>query len=93
MKNLSASKLNLKNRGFNDKLYFLNLKLTWCFVAICILLTVFSGFLGIQDLSIISYGIPAAFAELGIHTGFIVWKAKAENCRKFGKVEEDEYSE
>lgn len=35
-----------------------------------------------MDLAVINYGIPAAFAELGIHTGFIIWKAKTENCRK-----------
>ena len=41
-----------------------------------------SGFLGITDLSPISVIVPSAFGELGIHTGFMVWKAKVENCRK-----------
>ena len=74
----------IKKRGFTDKLYFLNLILTWLFVTICIVITINSGKLGITDLSIISVGIPAAFAELGIHTGFVVWKAKTENISKFG---------
>ena len=51
---------------------------------VCIIITIFSGRLGITDLSIASVGIPAVFAELGIHTGFIVWKAKTENISKFG---------
>lgn len=41
-----------------------------------------SGYLEVTDLSIVSVGVPAAFAELGLHTGFIIWKAKIENCRK-----------
>ena len=30
--------------------------------------------------------VMSAFAELGIHTGFIVWKAKVENCGKYPNV-------
>lgn len=74
----------MKKRGFTDKLYFLNLTLSWLFVIVCIVLTALSGKLGITDLSIVSVGIPAVFAELGVHTGFIVWKAKTENINKFG---------
>lgn len=74
----------IKKRGFTDKLYFLNLTLSWLFIAVCIVITIFSGRLGITDLSIASVGIPAVFAELGIHTGFVVWKAKTENISKFG---------
>lgn len=74
----------IKKRGFTDKLYFLNLTLSWLFIVICIVITLFSGKLGIQDLSIVSVGLPAVFAELGIHTGFIIWKAKTENINKFG---------
>lgn len=73
----------VKKRGFTDKLYFLNLTLSWVFVVICIILTTFSGMLGITDLSLVSVGIPAVFAELGIHTGFVIWKAKTENVQKF----------
>ena len=74
----------IKKRGFTDKLYFLNLTLSWLFIIICIVLTALSGKLGITDLSLVSVGIPAVFAELGVHTGFIVWKAKTENINKFG---------
>ena len=71
-------------RGFTDKLYFLNLTLSWLFIIVCIVITLFSGRLGITDLSIVSVGLPAVFAELGIHTGFIIWKAKTENINKHG---------
>jgi len=73
-----------KHRGFTDYLYFLNLILSWLFIIVCIVITIFSGKLGITDLSLISVGLPAVFAELGIHTGFIVWKAKTENISKYG---------
>ena len=80
----------MKKRGFTDKLYFLNLTLSWLFIIVCIIITTFSGKLGIQDLSIVSVGLPAVFAELGIHTGFVVWKAKTENMSKFGKNPDNE---
>ena len=76
----------MKKRSFTDKLYVFNLVASWLFITICILLTVFSDYLHIQDLSIISVGIPTIFAELSVHTGFIIWKAKVENCRKFKDV-------
>ena len=74
----------MKKRGFTDKLYFLNLTLSWLFITVCIVMTALSGMLGITDLSLVSVGIPAVFAELGVHTGFVVWKAKTENISKFG---------
>lgn len=82
----------LVNRGFTDKLYFYNFRAVWIFVISCFILNAASGFLQISDLAIISYGIPVAFSELGIHTGFIIWKAKAENTRKYpeGKAKESE---
>lgn len=76
----------LKNRSYSDKLYFLNFAFVWAFVIACYTLTALSGMLGITDMSIVGVGIPAAFAELGIHTAFIVWKAKVENCRKYKDV-------
>lgn len=71
-----------KSRGFSDKLYILNFIITWIFVWACFVLTIFSGLLNIPDLNVLSSAITCAFAELGTHTAFIVWKAKVENCRK-----------
>lgn len=76
----------MRKRSFTDKLYVFNLVFSWLFIAICIALTVFSGYLNITDLSIVNVGIPTIFAELSVHTGFIIWKAKVENCRKFKDV-------
>lgn len=75
----------VKKRGFTDRLYYLNLFLSWMFVVVCIILTTWQQELGITDLSIISYGMPAVFAELGIHSAFVIWKAKAENMAKWNK--------
>lgn len=72
----------IKRRGFTDRLYFINFVITWIFVALCFVATLFSGILGITDLSVLSSSITCAFAELGIHTGFVVWKAKVENIEK-----------
>lgn len=92
MKKPTSSKLKdmIKSRGYTDRLYFLNLKFTWFFVLICIFITLLSGVLNISDLSLISYGIPAVFGELAIHTGMVIWKAKAENIRKYGKLVDEE---
>ena len=75
----------LFGRGFMDKLYVYNLRFAWIFTVACFFLTAISGekWLDIEDLSILGTGLQVVWAELGIHTGFMVWKAKAENCRKF----------
>jgi len=73
-------------RGFSDRLYFANLTLTWFFVLACFILNAFSAELGITDLAIINVGIPAAFVELGLHTKWIVNKAKVENLAKHKKL-------
>lgn len=82
----------IKNRGFTDKLYFLNLTLSWLFILVCIILQVYAIDHEAASLDIAIYGIPAIFAELGVHTGFIVWKAKHENFNKhrFDTYEEED---
>lgn len=66
-----------------DQLYWYNLRAVWIFTWACFLLNAISGYLQIPDLAVITYGIPAAWAELGVHTGFMIWKAQRENSRKF----------
>lgn len=75
-----------QKRGFSEKLYALNFLFVWGYVISIFWLTVKSGELGIMDLSSYASAAPYAFSELGLHTGFIVWKAKVENCRKFKDV-------
>lgn len=79
-------RIRKRRRGFSERLYLLNLLLVWVYVFSIFWLTKNSGNLGIMDLSSYASGMPYAFAELGIHTGFIVWKAKVENCRKYKDV-------
>lgn len=83
----------LFERGFSDKLYYYNFRCVWVFVVACFILNALSGYLNIMDLAVITYGIPAAFAELGIHTGFIIWKAKTENISKYGNTSKEELEE
>lgn len=73
-------------RGFSEKLYALNFLFVWGYMISIFWLTVKSGSLGIMDLNSYASAAPYAFGELGIHTGFIVWKAKVENCRKYKDV-------
>lgn len=72
----------IKRRGFTDRLYFLNLMLTWMYTILCVILTCLGGLIGIEDYSFVSVVSPLIWAELSIHTGFIIWKAKTENMSK-----------
>lgn len=86
----------LKRRGYTDKLYFYNFCAVHMIIAAILVITALSGVLGLTDLSPLANIPQWAYGELGLHTGFIVWKAKAENQRKyrFGRdgqgYEEDE---
>lgn len=73
----------LKSRGFTDRLYVLNLMFAWFFTVFCMVITLMQNELNIVDFSIIAYGIPAVFGELAVHTGYVVWKSKAENMSKW----------
>lgn len=74
-------------KSFTDCLYFVNLLLAWIFTVWCSLLTVFGDNWGVQDYSIIVYGMPLVFAELSVHTGFIISKATKENLNKYSTEE------
>lgn len=82
----------LKSRGFTDRLYFLNLILAWLFIIVCVILQIVAITHDYVSLDICIYGIPAIFAELSIHSGFVIWKAKHENINKhrFDDFEEEE---
>ncbi len=75
----------MRKRGFTDRLYLTNFIITWVFVLMCYIATLFSGILNVTDLSTLSAGITCAFSELAIHTAFIIWKAKVENIEKHKK--------
>lgn len=82
---------NRLSKSFTDSLYFVNLILAWLFTIWCSLLTVYGDNWGVQDYSVIIYGMPLVFTELSVHTAFIISKAKAENLNMHCKEEEDEY--
>lgn len=73
-------------RGFTERLYMLNFVCVWLYMISILILTTRSGHLGIDDLGSYASGIPYAFAQLGVHSSLIVWKAKVENCRKYKDV-------
>ncbi len=77
----------IKSRGFTDRLYILNFTMVWLFVWACFIATLFSGILEITDTSPLTTSITCAFAELGLHTGFIIHKAKVENLAKHNKLD------
>ncbi len=82
----------LFRRGFTDKLYYYNFVFVMWITMAVVVITALSGLLQVTDMSALSMIPPAAFAELGIHTGFVIWKAKAENCRKYkdeNKIEQE----
>lgn len=72
-------------RGFTDRLYIYNVVFVTAVVIISFIAVFLSGKLMI-DTSAISVIIPSAYAELAVHTGFVIWKAKAENARKYKDV-------
>lgn len=79
----------LKQRGFTDKLYSINFIACWIFVILGIICTFMQSSLGIIDMTVFSVGIPCAFGELSVHTGYIIWKAKNENISKYGNNTEE----
>ena len=74
-----------KRRGFTDKMYLYNVVFVTAVVITSFIAVFLSGILMI-DTSALSVIIPSAYGELAVHTGFVIWKAKAENARKYKDV-------
>ena len=81
-----------RKRGFTDKMYLYNVIFVTAVVIVSFIAVFLSGKLMI-DTSAISVIIPSAYAELAVHTGFVIWKAKAENARKYRDVNMDTFDE
>lgn len=73
----------IKYRGFTDRLYFINLIFTWIYTFLCLIFTLLGSRIGIEDYSFVSIVCPLVWAELAIHTGFVIHKAKVENLSKW----------
>ena len=74
---------HIRFRGFTDKLYFTNLIFAWIYTILCLVFSVIGDKIGITDYSFVSIVCPLVWAELTVHTGFVVWKAKVENLNKW----------
>ena len=81
-----------KKRGFTDKLYIYNVIFVTATVIVSFVAVFMSGRLSL-DTSAISVIIPSAYGELAVHTGFVIWKAKNENARKYKDVNVNDESE
>ena len=72
----------IKRRGYTDRLYFCNLVMTWIYTLLCLVFSLLGSRIGIEDYSFVSIVCPLVWAELGVHTAFIIHKAKVENLKK-----------
>lgn len=75
-----------KRRGFIDKCYVFAMAFVCCIVSASFYAVLKSGAWGITDMSPLTTTIDKAFDWAMLFTGFIVWKAKVENCRKYKDV-------
>lgn len=71
---------------FSKKMYLFTTGFAIFCVLVTFILIAFSGFLGISDLSVLGVVITSCFAEVSVHSGFYIWKAKYENGRKYKDV-------
>ena len=72
----------IKLRGWTEKAWMLNLIIA---VGLVQEMLVLSCIFPASDIaSIATVTVPAIFAEVGVFSGFIVWKNKNENIRKYG---------
>lgn len=78
-----------KKRGFTDKLYLYNVIFVTAVVIVSYIAVFLSGRLNL-DTSAVSVIVPSAYGELAVHTGFVIWKAKNENARKYKNVNSDD---
>lgn len=78
-----------RKRGFTDRLYIYNVVFVTTVVIISFIAVFLSGKL-MLDTSAISVIVPSAYGELAVHTGFIIWKAKCENARKYKDINIDD---
>ena len=80
-----SARIPSSKRGFTDRLYIYNVVFVTAVVVISFIAVFMSGRLSL-DTSAVSVIVPSAYAELSVHTGFVIWKAKCENQRKFKNV-------
>lgn len=75
-----------KKTEFTKRMYLFNVWFVTIIVALCFILMFLSAAVEHIDTAPIAYIIPSAFGELGLHTAFVIWKAKCENIHKYPDV-------
>lgn len=75
-----------KKRGFIDRCYRMTMLFICLIVSASYVAVVLSGFLGITDMEPLTTTIEKSFELAMVYSGFVVWKAKVENCRKHKDV-------
>lgn len=78
--------LVVEKPSFGKKVYIYNIILVSFLTAAAFIIIALSGVLNIMDVSPLATIVVSAYAELGLHTGFFIWKAKFENGRKYKDV-------
>lgn len=74
-----------RRRGFTDKCFLFYTK-TWIIILVMgVVITVAAPFININDLSVINTIVEKATEAMMVFIGFIVWKAKSENMKKFNR--------
>ncbi len=69
---------------FTKKMYMYNVRFAVAITIVVILLMIMSAFVDHIDLTPCAYIIPPMWIEVGVFSGFYVWKAKNENISKYG---------
>ena len=69
-------------RGFTDKVYLANFVCVHIIVLLIVILTAFSGRLGITDMSALAALPACAYGELAIHSAVVARKNEKENVEK-----------
>lgn len=71
-----------RSRGFTDLMWIANLVFVGFISVVVIVLTAFSGRLGITDMGALSIIAGGAFTELSAVSAFVIRKNDHENCEK-----------
>lgn len=83
----------ISKRGFTDKLYLFNVIAVWTYTVLCVVLTCLGQVIGIDDYSFVSVVCPCCWAELGVHSAFVIRKAWLENLNKHKLIDKDNIGE
>lgn len=76
-------------REFSKTMYKYNVLMVTLITFFSFVLMFYSGSVTYIDLTPLCYIVPGAYAELAIHTAFMIWKSKCENIHKYPDIVAD----